>query len=124
MGRLRDKRRNYYLLLLSIKRVVVCHVSKPRYKHREMSICCTVSCSLVFRDHFRSQAQALPKRLQIEGDTSFHGQLLPEVSRFYQKKYKVLKSDSLDWLFWISTHILCKSLGSPFRLEELAGFGS
>lgn len=51
-----------------------------------MSICCMRSCSLVFEGHFRSQAQALPERLQPEGDTSFHGQLLPKVCRFYQRK--------------------------------------
>lgn len=125
MGRkLRDKCRNNYSSCFSISREVACQVSKSRYIHRETSICCTVSCSLVFGGHFRNQAQALPERLQTEGDANFHGQLLPEVRRFYQKKPQILKSDSLDWPFWISTHTLCKSLASPFWLEELAGLGN
>lgn len=85
--KLKEKKcRNDCSSCFSISSEVACQVFKSTSIHREMSFCCRVSCSLVFGGHLRSQAQALPERLQTEGDTSFHGQLLPEVCRFYQKK--------------------------------------
>lgn len=94
-----------YSSCFSISREAACQVSKSGYTHREMSICCTISCSLVFMGHFRSWAQALPERLQTEGDTSFHGQLLPEVCWFYQKripKYLISRLAFLD----LHTHLV------------------
>lgn len=104
---------------------VACQVCKTSYIPKE------VLYKILFpslQGHFSNQDQAFP-------DCKLERKLVPidncslksvDFTRKEKKppKPKILRGNSLDWSFWSFTHTLCKSLGSLFWLEELAGFGS